>query len=50
MARRVQTENVYDDKGRGHDDMAYNLDDLSDHDDVYGEEDYEQEPANKDPK
>ena len=39
MARRVHTENIYDDKNHPHhDDVPYNLDDLSDNDNPYGEE------------
>jgi hypothetical protein len=44
MARRVHTENVFDDKGNMHDDMPYDLNELSDHDEAYDEEeDYVQE-------
>ncbi len=38
MARRVHTENVFDDRGFHDEQPAYNLNDLSD-DDGYGEED-----------
>lgn len=43
MARRVQTEQVYDDPHYLMDDQddPYNLDNLSDQDDVYGVEDDE---------
>ena len=39
MARRVHTEHVADERLRAHEDAPYNLDDLSDEDDAYGEED-----------
>jgi len=44
MAKRVHTENAYDKHSLGND-APYNLDDLSDGEDPYGEEDYGQEAA-----
>lgn len=39
MARRVHTENIFDDKGNHGDDVQYNLDELSEQGDPYGDED-----------